>query len=1250
MKGKNEKQKVVSFLLAFTMVFSIFAPSIDVLAQENEFLNMVEENLLDEVIENTEEIENQEENIEENNKEGETEEEVLENNKESDDILDKESAKEEGIEVETEDVETVKTEELAENKEEKKEKEQKKVTIMGTTDLHGRFVSYDYAANSDVDGGLDQVATIIKEEREKDSDLLVVDNGDTIQGNYNHLFIGKENPMIKAMNIIGYDVLSLGNHEFNYGFKEIENFMSQGNEKLNFLSANLYKGGKRVFNPYIIKEVDGVKVAIIGVVAPNIINWDKVHLEGYQTTAPDTEVDKVIEEIKAQGGADLYFVSSHVGLNNEFGGGDSATDIANKNPEVSAVLAGHSHSTVDNAKVNNAIISQPKNNGGSVSKFEFTLEEKEGKYEVVDKTSSLISTKGVAKDKEVTEALKPQHEIALGDANSIIGTLDKDLAEPNEIKDIPQSAIEDQGITDLINKVQLYYSKDIVEKLDKKGEGYHVSGSALLDARSNLKAGNITKANLARIYKFDNKLYTIKTTGKQLKKYAEWTASFFNTYKEGDLTISFNPEIRFYLYDMLDGVKYDINISKEPGNRIENFVYEKDGKAVEDNDTVYLTVNDYRYNSILSAKVFDKGEHEKVQDTSGDNLSDIRDMIAVYIKDVVKGELKREVDNNWKIVGNNWDPEKRAKAVDAINSGKVKIPTSEDGRTPNAKAVTWNDVRKALAETSINILSVNDFHGAIQENGKNIGAAKLAAEVKKIKSEMPNTLFVGGGDLYQGSAMSNLLHGKPVVDVLKEMGMKYSAVGNHEFDWGIDKIETWNKDIQFLASNIYDKTTGKPVEWAKPYAIEEVSGIKIGFLGLATPESAYKTKPENVATLEFKNPTEAADIWSKHLREKENVDLIIVLSHLGAHQGGDGIITGEVAELAQNAKDIDAIICGHTHELVAGEVNGIPIVQAKDKGRALGKLEIDKFADGKITITPSYDELYKRVNSLPEDATTKAIVEKYETELNPILNEVIATVDTDLSHDRKYNGITKLGQLTTQYMAEIAGTQIGLTNSGGIRTSIAKGNITIGNMWDVMPFDNTLVTMKLKGSDLKKVLEHGIMNTNIGWVQYYGLRVYYDSKKEAGNRISSMRLLDGTKIEMDKYYTVVTNDFMYTKGDNYDFTGAIEVKDTGIAIRDALIEKMKEIKEIKFVYDEKVAIDGVDTTIDSDTNKPSIKPDENKPEADKPVVKPETNKPGDKNPDANLPQTGDMGVLPYGMLSVGIIATLIFINKKKKIG
>ncbi|MDU4133780.1 MAG: 5'-nucleotidase C-terminal domain-containing protein, partial [Clostridium perfringens] len=639
------------------------------------------------------------------------------------------------------------------------------IQILGTSDLHGRFMNYEYARNQKSDGGLNQISTLVNEARNENPNTIVVDNGDTIQGNFNHLFKNGPNPMVMGMNAIGYDVFSLGNHEFNYGMDNLNNVVSQANDNLDVLCANLYKDGKRVYEGYTTREIEGVEVALIGVVSPHIMKWDSENLKGYEAKNPAEEVGFVIDEIenRPEGGADVYAVVSHVGLESEYGNGDSARAIAEMNPEVSAIVAGHSHTNIPEEKINNAVISQPTSNGQMVSKIELTVRKNGEKVEVVDKKSKLLSTKGVAEDQKINDLLTDFHNTAIADATAPVGEMvGGNLADKNEIKEIPQSLVEDQGITDFINEVQLYNSRKHLESKNiNPDEVYMVSGAALFSASSNLYEGNISKADISNIYRYDNKLYTIKTNGKQLKKYMEKNAEYYNTYKDGDLTVSFNEDVRMYLYDMFDGVSYEINISKEPGQRIENLKFEKDGKPVEDSDVIYLTVNDYRYNSGLAAGIMDQGEHEKIYDTNNDQISDMRDLIVDYIQNVKGGKITKNVDNNWKITGNDWDSEQRELAVKLINEGKIKIPVSEDGRTPNVKAVTWNDVLEALGtkEVEIPIVTFNDFHGSLAESKSDVGAAKLVGEIKRVKEENPNTVVVTGGDIYQGSAMSNLLKG-----------------------------------------------------------------------------------------------------------------------------------------------------------------------------------------------------------------------------------------------------------------------------------------------------------------------------------------------------------------------------------------------------------------------------------------------------------------------------------------------------------
>jgi len=463
------------------------------------------------------------------------------------------------------------------------------------------------------------------------------------------------------------------------------------------------------------------------------------------------------------------------------------------------------------------------------------------------------------------------------------------------------------------------------------------------------------------------------------------------------------------------------------------------------------------------------------------------------------------------------------------------------------------------AQKEVVVLSINDFHGALAPAGKNVGAAKLADALKVEKAKnSEGTIIVSAGDNYQGSAMSNLLYGEPVSAVFKEIGIELSAVGNHEFDWGIDRITKWAEDggFTFVCTNIYDKRTDQPVDWAEAFAIIEKEGVKVGFIGLATPETAYKTLKANVENYEFRDPVEVITEWVPKVKDA-GADLIIALTHLGAFQDNEGNISGEATDLCA-VDGVDAVISAHTHQRVCGLVNNKPLVQAYYSGRSFAKITFTFDENNKlVSAEPFLDNLYERPDTLKDDANMLATYEKYEDELNPVLGKVLGKTTVDLDHDR-YAGPSLLGEWVCEIMKDKVGVQIAMTNGGGLRVPVPAGEITAGKLYEVMPFDNTLYTMKLSGADVKANIEHGIMNDDIGWVQISGVTVTYDKEAEAGNRITSMVLEDGTPIEMDKYYTVVTNDFMFTGGDNYNFENALDGFDTFIPIRDAMMEAVEK--------------------------------------------------------------------------------------------
>lgn len=564
------------------------------------------------------------------------------------------------------------------------EKETRDIQILATSDLHGKFYPYDYAVNEESrSGSLVQIASAVKKYRTKDT--VIIDVGDTIQDNYSELFFKEKiHPMMLAMNEIGYDIWALGNHEFNFGVDNLKNIMKQS--KAAVLMGNVYNpDGSRIAEGYTIIEKDGVKIGIIGMVTPNIVKWDSVNLKGYKVTDPVEETKKIAKDIRNK--VDILIAAEHMGEENEYDVANSGVnDLAEACPELDLIIAAHEHKLVEEAYVNDVLIVENKNSAATMSKINIILEKENGKYKISDRKAESIKISEYEPDKKLAEKLAPYNKKAQDEANIIIGELiGGNLVPENEIAEIPQAQIQATSLIDFINEVQMYYT------------GADVSAAALFNVDADLKAGKIKKSDTALIYKYGNTLYKMEMTGKQLKKYMEWSATYYNKYNKGDLTISFNENIRGFNYDMFSGVDYKIDISKEVGQRIKDLKRSNTGKEIKDDDIFIIAVNNYRANTHLLTygEIFEEGEElPKVLeiDVKG-NIGGVRELIGDYIKNVKKGKIEPSNPQNWKIIGNDWDKNKHEKAVQMIKDGKIQIPKSADGRTPNVKSVTENDLK-----------------------------------------------------------------------------------------------------------------------------------------------------------------------------------------------------------------------------------------------------------------------------------------------------------------------------------------------------------------------------------------------------------------------------------------------------------------------------------------------------------------------------------------------------------------------------
>lgn len=465
-------------------------------------------------------------------------------------------------------------------------------------------------------------------------------------------------------------------------------------------------------------------------------------------------------------------------------------------------------------------------------------------------------------------------------------------------------------------------------------------------------------------------------------------------------------------------------------------------------------------------------------------------------------------------------------------------------------------------------------------------AGVLAKAIKDIKASNPDTIVLSGGDMFQGTPVSNVLKGKPVVDMMSNIGFDAMALGNHKYDWGIDTvIDSSNATLKgtnlpVLAANVYDKTTGKPENYVKPYVILEKDGVKIGVIGLVdNKEFPTSIMPAYVANVDFKDPAPIVNDLAAELRA-QGVQIVVVLAHMGASiDKTSGAAAGNLADLAKNVKGVDAIFGGHTHTIVATKINDIPVGIGNNAGLGYINLKITLGSDGKVTAGDmTYTDDLPLLNTATPvvDSGVQAIVDKANTDIGPQFKEEIATAAVDLTRTQSAQpyGDSPLGNWAAEVTRKAVNADFGCSNNGGLRVDIPKGSITVGTMFQVMPFDNTVVTVKMTGVQVRTMLEQGVQDNGKG-IQVSGLTFNYDKTLPTLHRVFNVKKADGTPMDMTATYTVATNNFMGTGGDGFEIfkdpTVSKTYTDTYKLVRDVFIDAAKAQKSFTLAADNRIA-------------------------------------------------------------------------------
>jgi 2',3'-cyclic-nucleotide 2'-phosphodiesterase/3'-nucleotidase len=496
------------------------------------------------------------------------------------------------------------------------------LTVLGTSDIHGNVFNWDYykdlgyddSAHNDV--GVAKLAALVNQIRAERAGkaTLVLDAGDTIQGTPLATYYakqepitetGEKHPMARAFNVLRYDAVTLGNHEFNYGLDLLNLWVRQ----LGFpaLAANAVDATTKrpAFTPYVIKKVSlghgapTLRVGILGLTNPGIAIWDKGNVEG-KLEFPDmvATAAKWVPQMRARG-ADLVLVSAH--------GGDSGTSsygpelpvenpaalIAANVPGIDAILFGHAHVDVPQRFVANlatgeqVLMSEPSKWGQRLTRMDFSLVRERGRWTITAKKAATLNTNTVTEDPEVLAAVQAQHNKTVAYVNQVVATSTEELSAA-------ESRYKDTPILDYINKVQT----DTVAAalVGTEYAGLPVLSIAAPFSRTALfPAGQVRIKDVAGLYIYDNTLEAVVLSGAEVKAYLEYSAKFFVTLAPGapvdPATIS-DPAVPDYNYDVLSGVDYDIDISRAVGDRITRL--QISGTDVPADARFVVAVNNYR--------------------------------------------------------------------------------------------------------------------------------------------------------------------------------------------------------------------------------------------------------------------------------------------------------------------------------------------------------------------------------------------------------------------------------------------------------------------------------------------------------------------------------------------------------------------------------------------------------------------------------------------------------------------------------
>ena len=1029
--------------------------------------------------------------------------------------------------------------------EEKTSKDEGVVKIMHTNDMHGRMEYLEDKYSPSI--GLGRVKTF----KDNQKPTILVDAGDAMQGlpitNFN-----KGLDMAKAMNAVGYDAMTLGNHEFDFGLEQA--LMYKGVLKFPIVSANVYKDGVRPFDPYTIveKDVNGEqkRFALIGLTTPETtVKTHPNNIVGVTFKKPAPVAIETIKYIQEKdGGADYFIFMTHLGIDETTVEDERSTYLASQLaaefPDEKIFIAdGHSHTALpEGIKTNNVLIGQTGNHLNNVGMMT-------GDY--------------TGEEPHLSAVLHPFSELQNLTPDPVVESIVQDTKsrfdeQMSEVL-IEDNKIEFNGERENARTRETNLGNLIGDALLTYGNGSFEGGSdfAIMNGggiRQSIGLGEVKKADVVGVMPFGNTVSQIKVTGNEIYAMFEHSLRSIHVIDEatGEAILDENglPKLGANggFLQVSDSIKitYDSNLEGAkpeegtPGKRVTKIqIKDKSGNFKDvprtDDSSYNMVTNDF-----LAA--------------GGDGYS------MLIGKPIEEGPSMDEIFMDYLMNLSDSELEKYAEALPYTRIISKKAEATED-------------------EFSFTIMHTNDMHGRLQyEENKSIGMAKL----KTFKDEKQPTLMLDGGDSVQGLAISNFSEGMDMAKAMSLLPYDGVAAGNHEFDFGYERAMTFKQLLPMVSANV--KKNGK--HSFEPYEIIEKEGKKFAIIGLSTPETAFKTHPKNVEGVTFEEPIPVAKETIKKLDGQ--ADAFIFVTHLGIDKTtpvewrGD-TLAKSLSEEFPTEKII--VIDGHSHsELREGQQFGnVLLAQTGNYLNNVGMIDVTYNGD-----TPTFNARLvpaSEFKEVTENPAVKEIVDetakRFEKEMSEI---VIEENPIHLEGDGAYGRTreTNLGNLIADALYDYGQTgfndgqtDLAVINGGGIRVSIEKGQVTKGDILAVLPFGNTIAQIDVTGAQIKEMFEYSlrsevqkdeagnpiidettkmpVLGRNGGFLQVSdSVKLSFDPYEQGagnkpednikGQRIWSIKIRNRETgkfetVKDEQIYKLATNDFLAAGGDGYTMLG-----------------------------------------------------------------------------------------------------------------